>query len=164
MIEGSGSGSGFIPLTNGSGSATLLLPVFLSLSSDVICFLIPVWYLSSQSTYYKEYHSVWSLVGIGTPSPPLPQASVPTPNQRRGGGEHSPAGKEVGESQIRKLEKKLSTLSTLCLSCPVFFMSVFFRGMQNYLLFQVFLDDLIFALLWYISFVSVTLILLLKRL
>ncbi len=65
----------------------------------------------SQSTYiYLEYHSVCPLVRIGTP-PPLPQASVPL---RGRGGVHSPTCEEVGESRFRRLEKKLSTLSTLC--------------------------------------------------
>ncbi len=34
-----------------------------------------------------------------------------SPNQR--GGAHSPAGEGLGESQFRRLEKKLSTLPTL---------------------------------------------------
>ncbi len=56
-----------------------------------------------------EYHSV-CLVGIGTHPPPLPQACVP-PDQK-GDGSHAPAGEGVGESQFRRLEEKLSTLST----------------------------------------------------
>ncbi len=44
---------------------------------------------------YIEYHSECPLVGIRTPPPPLPQASVPPP-------------------ELRRLEKKLSTLPTLC--------------------------------------------------
>ncbi len=56
-----------------------------------------------------------SPVGIGTPPTPLPQASVfPPPPGTKGGGAHSPAAKGVGESQYRRLEKKLSTLPTLC--------------------------------------------------
>ncbi len=38
----------------------------------------------------------------------------PPPDQRVGGGAHSPAAKGVGEVQFRRLEKKLSTLPTLC--------------------------------------------------
>jgi hypothetical protein len=55
-----------------------------------------------------------SLVGTGTPPYPLPQASVPCPPPRtKGRGAHSPAAKGVGESQFRRLEKKLSTLPAL---------------------------------------------------
>jgi hypothetical protein len=35
---------------------------------------------------YKEYHSVCPLVGIGTLPTPLSPASVPLPQNRRGGG------------------------------------------------------------------------------
>ena len=49
-----------------------------------------------------------------SPSPsPLPQASVPHPVTKVGGGQHSPAGEGVGESPFRRLEKKLSTLPPL---------------------------------------------------
>ncbi len=41
---------------------------------------------------------------------------VSFPPKPRGGGTHSPAGEGVGESQFRRLEKKLSTLPTLCLA------------------------------------------------
>ncbi len=44
-----------------------------------------------------------SLVGIGTPPTPLPQVSAP-----------SPAAKGMGEYQFQRLEKKLTTLPTLC--------------------------------------------------
>ncbi len=55
-----------------------------------------------------------ALIGIGTPPTPLLQASVPyPPPPQRVGGAHSPAAKEVGESQFRRLEKKLA----LCLHC-----------------------------------------------
>ncbi len=36
------------------------------------------------------------------------------PPPKGGGGAHSPAAVGVGESQFRRLEKKLSTLPTLC--------------------------------------------------
>jgi hypothetical protein len=39
---------------------------------------------------------------------------APPPGTKRGGVAHSPAGEGVGESQFQRLEKKLSTLSTLC--------------------------------------------------
>ncbi len=45
------------------------------------------------------------------PSPPSEHALPPGP---KGGGAHSPASKGMGESQFRRLEKKLSTLPTLC--------------------------------------------------
>jgi hypothetical protein len=71
----------------------------------------------AQSTYtvYKEYHSVCPLVGIGTRPTPnrLSPARVPLPPKPKGEGAHSPAGEGLGESQYRRLEKKLSTLPTL---------------------------------------------------
>ncbi len=63
----------------------------------------------------KECHSVCPLVGIGTLPTPLSPASVPLPPEPGGGGAHSPAGERVGESQFRRLKKKLSTLPTLWL-------------------------------------------------
>jgi hypothetical protein len=60
---------------------------------------------------YLEYHSFCPLFLFGTPPSPLPQASVPPLNPK--GGTHSPACEGVGESQLRRLEKRLSTLSTL---------------------------------------------------
>jgi hypothetical protein len=56
---------------------------------------------------YKEYHSVSPLVGIGTH--PIPLSSLPPEPGRA----HSSAGEGLGESQFRRLEKKLSTLPTL---------------------------------------------------
>jgi hypothetical protein len=61
---------------------------------------------------YTEYHSVCPLVGIGTLPPPLSPASVPLPRYHEG-GTYSPAGEGLGESQFRRLEKKLSSLPTL---------------------------------------------------
>ncbi len=55
---------------------------------------------------------------LGLPQPPVPQAMVPPPppaqNQRVGGGTLA-CRWGVGESQFRRLEKKLSTLPTLWL-------------------------------------------------
>jgi hypothetical protein len=62
---------------------------------------------------FKEYHSVCPLVGIATIPTPLSPASVPSP--QHGGGAHSPAGEGLGDSQYRRLEKKLSTLPALLL-------------------------------------------------
>ena len=63
---------------------------------------------------FTEYHSVCPLVGIGTLPPPLSLASVPLPPGPKGERAHSPAGEGLGEFQFRRLEKKLSTLPTLC--------------------------------------------------
>jgi hypothetical protein len=63
---------------------------------------------------YIEHDSVCPLVGIGTPPTPLPQASVPSPPPgSKDGGAHLPAVKGVGESQFRRLVKKLGALPTL---------------------------------------------------
>jgi hypothetical protein len=72
--------------------------------------------MQSSYTVYKEYHSGCPLVGIGTFPTPLSLASVPLPPEPEGGGggAHSPAGEGFGESQFRRLEKKLSTLCLLC--------------------------------------------------
>jgi hypothetical protein len=73
---------------------------------------------------YEEYHSVCPLVGLGTLPTSLSPASVPLPQNRGGGGAHSPAGEGLGESQFRRLQKKLSTLPTLwanSIHCSAFF-------------------------------------------
>ncbi len=49
---------------------------------------------------------------LGLAQPLSANECAPTP-QNRGGGAHSPAGEGLGESQFRRLEKKLSTLPTL---------------------------------------------------
>ncbi len=46
---------------------------------------------------------------------PSPASECALPPGPKGRGAHSPAAKGVGESQFRPLEKKLSTLLTLCL-------------------------------------------------
>jgi hypothetical protein len=61
---------------------------------------------------YIEHHSVCPLVGIGTLPTALPLASVPLPPDQRVGGKVS-AAEGVGESQFRRLEKRLNTLPTL---------------------------------------------------
>jgi hypothetical protein len=48
-------------------------------------------------------------------SPNHSLTSERAPPPRTGGGTHSPAGEGLEESQFRRLEKKLSTLPTLCL-------------------------------------------------
>jgi hypothetical protein len=45
--------------------------------------------------------------------PPLPPVSVPSPPEP-GRGAHSPGVEGVGESSFQRLQKKLSTLCTLC--------------------------------------------------
>ncbi len=49
----------------------------------------------------------------------LLQASAypPPPPETKEWETHSPAGEVLGESQFGRLERKLSTLSTLCLYC-----------------------------------------------
>jgi hypothetical protein len=96
---------------------------------------IQIWPIGLSSKYiYKEYHSVCSIVGIGTLPPPLSPASVPLPPEPKGGGHtrlrvrgwgspnsddwrkslaHSPAGDGLAESQLQRLETKLSILPTL---------------------------------------------------
>ncbi len=150
MIEGFGSGSGFIPLTNGSGSgsrrpkitwirwirirngASTCLPVFCPV---IRCHLLsnsclkPV--ITTYMYMYVEYHSVFPLVGIGTPSP-LPQIKrvcPPPPNQRWGGGAHSPGGgREWGSPKSDDWRNSLA----LCLLCACHVLSSscqFFREM-----------------------------------
>jgi hypothetical protein len=64
---------------------------------------------------YTEYHSVCPLAGIGTRPTPFPQASVPpTPEPKGGGHTRLRVRGAWGESQFRRLEKKLSTLPALC--------------------------------------------------
>jgi hypothetical protein len=63
---------------------------------------------------YLEYYSVYPLVRIGTPPTPLPQASVPSRNQR-GVHTQSPACKGVGESPFRRDDWRKSL--ALCLPC-----------------------------------------------
>jgi hypothetical protein len=81
--------------------------------------------VSHKVRIYKEYHSVCPLVGIGTlptaPTPSLASECAPPPRTGMGGGglAHSPAGEGLGEFQFRRLEKKLSTLLTLCCVQPV---------------------------------------------
>ncbi len=74
--------------------------------------ILPIWKPDScthKSHIYLEYHNVCPLVGIGTPPHPLPQASVSLPQEPKGGGgTHSPAGEEVGESKFRRPEKSLA--------------------------------------------------------
>jgi hypothetical protein len=51
---------------------------------------------------------------LGLSHPLSRQRVCPSPRNQGGGGAHSPAGEGLGESQFRRLEKKLSTLPTLC--------------------------------------------------
>jgi hypothetical protein len=83
-----------------------LFPCILSLCScllSLISYLPTLFscFLSLFSSICIQYHSVSPLVGTWTPPPP-----------------HLFAGEGVGVSQFRRLEKKLSTLPTLC-SWPV---------------------------------------------
>jgi hypothetical protein len=78
----------------------------------------------SQSTYIQSTtvyvpSPEFGLSPSGTPPPPLSPASVPLPPEPKGAGVGalSPAGEGLGESQFRRLEKKLCTLPTLCCQC-----------------------------------------------
>jgi hypothetical protein len=68
----------------------------------------------SKYTVYKESTTVSvpsSELGI---SQPFFRQQVCPASQNQGVGAHSPAGEGLGESQFGRLEKKLSTLPTLC--------------------------------------------------
>ncbi len=67
-----------------------------------------------QSTYIYRAPQWMSPCRNWNSPTPLAAASVPSPPRTIGwGGAHLPAAKGVGESQFRRLEKKLSTLPTL---------------------------------------------------
>jgi hypothetical protein len=61
---------------------------------------------------YTEYHSVCLLVGIGTPQPLSRKRVCPPPPEPKGGGGTLACG--WGSPNSRRLEKRLSTLPTLC--------------------------------------------------
>ncbi len=69
---------------------------------------------------YLEYHSVCLLVGNGTPTPtPASECVVhvyPLEPPKEG-GTHTLGGEGVGERQLGRLEKKLSTLYTYSVGC-----------------------------------------------
>jgi hypothetical protein len=65
-------------------------------------------------TRTTKYYSACPLVGIGTPPTPLHLARVPLPSEPKGGEGTLACGWVVGRSQFWRLEKKLSTLPTLC--------------------------------------------------
>ncbi len=73
--------------------------------------------LNPQSTHIYRVPQCMSLRrNWDSPTPSL-ASEYATPPEPKGGGEaYSPAGGGVGESQFRRLEKKLSTLPTLCLN------------------------------------------------
>ncbi len=132
---------------SGSGSATLLLPVCVILSCHLLstsC-LIPVITLSTTVSSELGLPHPLSCKRVWSPPPP--------PNQRGGGTLACVWGSPKSDDWRKSL--------ALCLHCACHVLSssyqFFFVKMQNYLLLQVFSDDLIFALLWYISFVSVSL-------
>jgi hypothetical protein len=59
-----------------------------------------------------EYQSVCPRVRIGTPRPPIPQASVPFPLNQLGGGGGGHTRQRATESQLQRMEK-----IALCLLC-----------------------------------------------
>jgi len=66
-----------------------------------------------QSTYiYRAPQCMSPRWNWDSPTP-LAASECALPPGPKGGGAHSPAAKGVGESQFRRLEKKLSTLPTL---------------------------------------------------
>jgi hypothetical protein len=69
-------------------------------------------------TVLLEYHSVSPRVEIGTFPTPSPASDYAPPPGTKG-GTHSSAGEGLGESQFQRLEKKHSTLSTLCCQVKV---------------------------------------------
>jgi hypothetical protein len=82
----------------------------LSLSGSVCISVDGNW---AQSTYiYSEPQCMSPRRNWVSPNP-LSPASVTLPPEPKGAGTHSPAGEGLGESQFRRLEKKLRTLSTL---------------------------------------------------
>ncbi len=64
-------------------------------------------YIKSTAVYVPS-----SELGQSHPNPSLASDCAPPP-RTGGGGAHSPAGEGLGESQFRRLEKKLSILPTL---------------------------------------------------
>ncbi len=86
---------------------------FFSLSVVVSHWSPPPRYMYHRTTEYTECQAFSPVVrtpsGIGSPRP-LARKRV----LQGGGGSHSPAGDGLGESQFRRLEKKLSTLPILC--------------------------------------------------
>ncbi len=81
---------------------------------------VPLWdrmegaWLWTTKYIYKEKPQCLSPRRNGTLPHPLSPASVPLPPGTKGGRTHLPTGEGLGESQFRRLEKKLSTLPTLC--------------------------------------------------
>ncbi len=71
--------------------------------------------LPPQSTYiYRAPQCMSPRRNWDSPTP-LAAGECSLPPGPMGGGTHPPAAKGVGETQFRRLEKKLSTLPTLCL-------------------------------------------------
>jgi hypothetical protein len=74
-------------------------------------------YLSpTKYVFFIEYHTTVyvSSSEFGSPNPSLASEGASLPRTPGGGGAHSPAGEGLGESQFRRLKKKLGTLPTLC--------------------------------------------------
>jgi hypothetical protein len=68
-------------------------------------------------TLYLEYQSVCAFVRIGSPRPLYPKrvCSSLVPWNQKGGRQHSLAGEGAGGAPFGRLERKPSTLYTLCL-------------------------------------------------
>ncbi len=74
--------------------------------------------LHSQNTSHQKVHNTYTLSVPSSELGPHPlfRKRVCPPPETKGEGAYSPAGAGVGESHFGRLEKKPSTLSTLCLS------------------------------------------------
>jgi hypothetical protein len=64
-------------------------------------------------TVYRVQQCMSSRRNWDSPTPSLASECSPPPGTKGGGGAHSPAGEGLGESQLRRLEKRLSTPPTL---------------------------------------------------
>jgi hypothetical protein len=76
--------------------------VYVDLLLDCVMFV----YIRSTTVYVPSSE-------LGLSQPLSRQRVCPSPQNRGEGGAHSPAGAGLGESQFRRLEKKLSILPTL---------------------------------------------------
>jgi hypothetical protein len=70
--------------------------------------------VTTKYVYIKILQCMSARQDWDSPNPSLASECAP-PARAGGGGAHSPAGEGLGESQFRRLEKKLSTLPSLWL-------------------------------------------------
>jgi hypothetical protein len=72
-----------------------------------------IWLCWRQNTKYRVPQCMSPCRNWDSPTPSFASECAPPPGTI-GGRAHLPAGEGLGESQFRQLEKKLSTLPTLC--------------------------------------------------